>query len=78
MISPNACNGSFRPWTVSAVSCFGPGSFRPNSVGRFGLVCHEPDFWISINKAEYWISKTRIMDIQIFGYPKILLNFGYP
>ena len=32
-------------------------------------------FWIFINKAEYWISKNRIMDIQISnnGYPKLEL-----
>ena len=26
--------GSFRPWSIRP---WGPGSFRPNSVGRFGL-----------------------------------------
>ena len=37
-------------------------------------------FWIFINKAEYWIFKNRIMDIQKskYGYSKIQLNFGYP
>ena len=36
-------------------------------------------FWIFINKAEYWISKNRIMDIQKSNnaYPKLKLwNFG--
>ena len=40
---------------------------------------------ISINRFSdihnsFWISKNRFMDIlkYIFGYPKIMLNFGYP
>ena len=48
MIYPKVGNGSCRPWVVSAVSHFGPASFRlelfrpwvvrPNLVGRFGLI----------------------------------------
>ena len=30
--------GSVWPWVVSVLCCFGPGSFRPNLVGCFGLI----------------------------------------
>ena len=32
------------------------------------------DFWISI--IHFWISKNTLK--YIFGYPKVMLNFGYP
>ena len=32
------------------------------------------DFWISI--IHFWISKNTLK--YIFGYPEVMLNFGYP
>ena len=57
MISPSITGhfgpGLSRPEVVSALghfslSCFDPGSFRPNSVGRFGLICHEPSSRVAL------------------------------